>query len=98
MEDIYGINADIHKEARIPLDNLDNGAKIDNFVFAVNHKYNAFIYVGGESSYDVIWIGLANVANSPSYSLKEGTRGNTILEVLKDNALIRAKLGNYSAI
>lgn len=98
MEGIYGINADIHKEARIPLDDLDNGAKIDNFVFAVNHKYNAFIYVGGESSYDVIWIGLADVANSPSYSLKEGTRGNAILEVFEDNALIRAKLGNYSAI
>lgn len=97
-EEIYGINADTHKEVAISLNALDEGASLDDVRFAKGHKYSVFIYVGGDSTSDTVWVSMATQEASSSFALKEVEAGNSTLEVYQDNALIKAKLGTYKAL
>lgn len=97
-EEIYGINADTHKEVAISLNALDGGASLSDVRFAKGHKYSVFIYVGGDSTNDIVWVSLVAQETSSSFSLKEVEAGNSTLEVYEDNALVKAKLGTYKAL
>ena len=96
---IYGYTADDVVQLPIPLAESYGTVTIESFKFAVGHTYGTYVMVDGEEVSDRIWISLVSTETSSAYRLEPQQSGNSsLLTVEEDNAVVKARLGQYYAL